>query len=64
MIRAMATAATLPTNLEPYFTKGVQAYTQGSYDYAVDLLTFVVHHAPDATEAPLPETDTTEAAAG
>lgn len=43
--------ATVPTNLQPYFDKGIQAYTQGSYDYAVDLLTFVVKYAPDATEA-------------
>ena len=47
----MATAPAVPLNLQPYFTKGIQAYTQGSYDYAVDLLTFVVRHAPDATEA-------------
>lgn len=46
----MATAA-VPENLEPYFTKGIQAYTQGSYEYAVDLLTCVIKHAPDATEA-------------
>lgn len=43
--------ATVPTNLQPYFDKGIQAYTQGSYEYAVDLLSFVVQHAPDATEA-------------
>ena len=42
--------ASAPTNLQPYFDKGIQAYTQGSYAYAVDLLTFVVKHAPDATE--------------
>ena len=42
---------TVPTNLQPYFDKAIQAYTQGSYEYAVDLLTFVVQHAPDATEA-------------
>lgn len=41
----------VPTNLQPYFDKGIQAYTQGSYEYAVDLLTFVIQHAPDATEA-------------
>ena len=46
----MATT-TVPTNLQPYFDKGIQAYTQGSYEYAVDLLTFVVTQAPDATEA-------------
>jgi tetratricopeptide (TPR) repeat protein len=39
------------TDLQPYFDKGIQAYTQGSYEYAVDLLTFVIKHAPDATEA-------------
>ncbi len=44
-------ATTVPTNLQPYFEKGIQAYTQGSYEYAVDLLTFVVGQAPDATEA-------------
>ena len=42
---------TVPTDLQPYFDKGIQAYTQGSYEYAVDLLTFVIKHAPDATEA-------------
>ena len=42
---------TVPTNLQPYFDKGIQAFTQGSYEYAMDLLTFVVHRAPDATEA-------------
>ena len=41
----------VPTNLQPYFEKGIHAYTQGSYEYAVDLLTFVIRHAPDATEA-------------
>ena len=41
----------IPTNLQPYFDKGIQAYTQGSYEYAVDLLTFVIKYAPDATEA-------------
>ncbi|MBI1992754.1 MAG: tetratricopeptide repeat protein, partial [Candidatus Omnitrophica bacterium] len=40
-----------PTDLQPYFEKGIQAYTQGSYEYAVDLLTFVIRQAPDATEA-------------
>ena len=44
-------APTVPTTLQPYFDKGIQAYTQGSYEYAVDLLTLVVKHAPDATEA-------------
>jgi len=42
---------TVPTTLQPYFDKGIQAYTQGSYDYAVDLLRFVIRQAPDATEA-------------
>jgi len=46
----MPTAA-VPTDLQPYFEKGIQAYTQGSYEYAADLFTFVVTHAPDATEA-------------
>ena len=41
----------VPTDLQPYFEKGIQAYTQGCYEYAVDLLTFVIRHAPDATEA-------------
>ena len=44
-------ASAVPTDLQPYFEKGIQAYTQGSYEYAVDLLGFVVNHAPDATEA-------------
>ena len=44
-------ATAVPTDLQPYFDKGIQAYTQGSYEYAADLLTFVVKHAPDATEA-------------
>lgn len=43
--------ALIPIDLQPYFDKGIQAYTQGSYAYATDLLTFVVDHAPDATEA-------------
>ena len=43
--------ADIPTDLQPYFEKGIQAYTQGSYEYAVDLLTFVIRQAPDATEA-------------
>ena len=46
----MATAP-VPTTLQPYFDKGIQAYAQGSYEYAVDLLTFVIKQAPDATEA-------------
>ena len=44
-------ATAIPTDLQPYFSKGIQAYTQGSYEYAADLLEFVVRHAPDATEA-------------
>ena len=47
----MAATVTVPTDLQPYFEKGLQAYTQGCYEYAVDLLTFVLQHAPDATEA-------------
>ena len=50
MIPLMPTA-TVPNDLQPYFEKGIQAYTQGSYEYAVDLFTFVVKCAPDATEA-------------
>ena len=37
--------------LQPYFDKGIQAYTQGSYAYAIDLFTYVLKQAPDATEA-------------
>ena len=44
-------ASPVPTTLQPYFEKGIQAYTQGSYAYAIDLLTFVIKQAPDATEA-------------
>ena len=47
----MSAPAAVPTDLQPYFDKGIQAYTQGSYEYAVDLLTFIIKHAPDATEA-------------
>jgi tetratricopeptide (TPR) repeat protein len=47
----MATTAAVPPSLQPYFEKGIQAYTQGSYEYAIDLLTFVIKHQPDATEA-------------
>ena len=47
----MPVATAVPNDLQPYFDKGIQAYTQGSYEYAVDLLTFVVKNAPDATEA-------------
>ncbi len=43
--------ATVPSDLQPYFEKAIQAYTQGSYEYAVDLFTFVLSYAPDATEA-------------
>ena len=45
------TTAAVPTDLQPYFDKGIQAYTQGAYEYAVDLLQFVLKQAPDATEA-------------
>ena len=41
----------VPASLQPYFDKGIQAYTQGCYDYAVDLLSHVIKSAPDATEA-------------
>ena len=41
----------VPASLQPYFEKGIQAYTQGSYEYAVDLLSHVISNAPDATEA-------------
>ena len=41
----------VPATLQPYFEKGIQAYTQGSYAYAIDLLTYVIKQAPDATEA-------------
>ena len=41
----------VPASLQPYFEKGIQAYTQGSYEYAVDLLSHVINNAPDATEA-------------
>ena len=44
-------AIAVPTTLQPYFEKGIQAYTQGHYAYAVDLLTYVIRQAPDATEA-------------
>lgn len=44
-------AAAVPIDLQPYFEKAIQAYTQGCYAYAVDLLTFVIKQAPDATEA-------------
>ena len=42
----------MPRNkLQPFFEKGVQAFTQGSYEYAVDLLSYVIKAVPDATEA-------------
>ena len=44
-------AAPVPESLQPYFEKGIQAFTQGSYAYSVDVLTFVIKQAPDATEA-------------
>ncbi len=44
-------AASVPESLQPYFQKGIQAFTQGSYEYAVDLLAYVIKQAPDATEA-------------
>ena len=44
-------ASPVRVELQPYFEKGIQAYTQGSYEYAIDLLRFVVKSAPDATEA-------------
>ena len=47
----MMSRTSVRTELQPYFDKGIQAYTQGSYEYAIDLLSFVVKHAPDATEA-------------
>ncbi len=47
----MPLTSTLPVDLQPYFDKGIQAYNQGWYAYAVDLLAFVVEYAPDATEA-------------
>ena len=43
--------AGVSSDLQPYFEKGIQAYTHGSYQYAIDLLTFVLKQAPDATEA-------------
>ncbi len=44
-------ATPISPELQPYFEKGIQAYTQGSYEYAVDLLGYVVKYAPGATEA-------------
>ncbi len=50
-IMPMMPTAAVPNSLQPYFEKGIQAYTQGSYEYAIDLLTYVIRNAPDATEA-------------
>ena len=44
-------AGPVGSELQPYFDKGVQAYTQGHYEYAIDLFSVVVKAAPDATEA-------------
>lgn len=41
----------MPSAVQPYFEKAIQAYTQGCYEYAIDLLTHVVRQTPDATEA-------------
>lgn len=41
----------VPASLQPYFDKGILAFTQGHYAYAIDLLSFVVKQIPDATEA-------------
>ena len=46
----MAASIPVPDTLQPYVEKGLQAYTQGSYEYAVDLLSHVIKQAPDATE--------------
>jgi tetratricopeptide (TPR) repeat protein len=46
----MATSR-MPDTVLPYFEKGVQAFTQGSYEYAADLLAYVIKQSPDATEA-------------
>ncbi len=46
----MAVSA-VPADLVPYYEKGVAAYTQGSYEYAVDLFAYIVRFAPDATDA-------------
>ncbi len=40
-----------PAELQPYLSKGVEAYTEGCYEYAIDLFSYVVRRAPDATEA-------------
>ena len=47
----MPAATVVPSTIQPYFEKGIQAYTQGSYEYAVDLLSHVIKQSPDATEA-------------
>jgi tetratricopeptide (TPR) repeat protein len=44
-------ASQIPENVQPYFDKGIQAFSQGSYEYAVDLLSHVIKTVPDATEA-------------
>jgi tetratricopeptide (TPR) repeat protein len=44
-------AAPISGEVQPYFEKGIQAYTQGSYEYAIDLLSYVVKRSPSATEA-------------
>ncbi len=44
-------ATAVSVDLQPYFDKGIQALTQGCYDYAIDLFGFIIHRAPDATEA-------------
>lgn len=41
----------VPSDLQPFFEKGLQAYTQGSYEYAIDLFRYVLAQAPDAAEA-------------
>lgn len=43
-------AAAVPPSLQLYFEKAIQAYTQGCYEYAIDLLAHVVRQNPDATE--------------
>lgn len=47
----MTFMASVSQTLQPYFDKGIQAYTQGSYAYAIDLFAYVLKQAPDATEA-------------
>ena len=43
--------SSMPEALQPYFDKAMQAYAQGWYEYAIDLLSFVVGKAPEATDA-------------